>query len=184
MKRKEDQRQRQQKSRAQRTKDHSTHSSKHKRKIDKISRQHHADRIRDMFDESVLQCRKKALSHLHRSADPTDKKHHKMHVCIICDCFIIGQEKIHSVNDDTLRKCRNGLSVDAYEAYYGMKLHPNVIKEYHVEGLDGLLLSPRSRIMRTQRTSNGHSCCTSCFNSIKTSIKDKKGASFQGAISD
>ena len=66
---------------------------------------------------------------------------------------------------------KHRLSVEAYEAFYnGDKLNPILVEQYNVEGLPGLLLSPRSF-----KRHDGHfECCSECFNSLKPSKKDTK----------
>jgi hypothetical protein len=61
------------------------------------------------------------------------------------------------------------LSVESYEEYYETKLKSEVTTEYEVDGLKGLLLSPRSR-----RYSNWYAACSVCNNGMQTSMATKK----------
>eukprot|EP00956_Cyclotella_meneghiniana_P030552 scaffold77192_cov37-Cyclotella_meneghiniana.AAC.6 len=94
---------------------------------------------------------------------------HRMHVCLICDCFIIGKEKTHWIRASTVQTHGKGLSVLSYEHFQNVTLHPNVVRENEVTGLEGLLLSRRATQVR-----GGYSCCVSCYNSLRnTTRKDE-----------
>jgi hypothetical protein len=62
----------------------------------------------------------------------------------------------------TLEKYEPALGVRSYEVFRNETLHPLLIKQYRVKGLDGMLLSQRAN-----RNKRGYSMCTSCFTSLK-----------------
>jgi hypothetical protein len=66
----------------------------------------------------------------------------KARVCVVCDRFIIGTEKIYCITGDQLKSHEAVLGVSSYTAYHG-NMHPELIKQYEVQGLGGKLLSPR-----------------------------------------
>ena len=75
-----------------------------------------------------------------------EKENHQFHkapVCIVCDHFIIGVETICKLRPDQLLKHKHRISVESYEKHYKMKLPTELVKQYEVEGLEGMLLSPR-----------------------------------------
>ena len=59
---------------------------------------------------------------------------------------------------------REWIGVESYESFYGATLKDELVKQYEVEGLPGLLLSPRAR-----RRGDKFDCCLSCFNSMRAS---------------
>ena len=59
------------------------------------------------------------------------------------------------------------LSVTSYEDYYGNNLHPVVIDQYKLDGLPGLLLSPRAR-----RDGDKFDACSTCTNSLRSAKYD------------
>ena len=87
---------------------------------------------------------KKAKYVLQRTKDPDNPFRFREIVCIICDCFIIGTEKIQKLKPDQISKRSHQLSVTTYESYYGQELKPELSKQYQVncDGLQDLLLSP------------------------------------------
>lgn len=54
---------------------------------------------------------KKAKHFLHRTKDPDHPNRFRAFVCIICDCFIIGTEKIHKLKPEQIRQHSHRLSV-------------------------------------------------------------------------
>ena len=99
-----------------------------------------------------------------------DKNRHIAHVCVVCDCLIIGMEKVEIIEKQQLLINSAKLSVSSYEEYYdGVPLHPELVRQYQVDDddLKHLLLSPRSRLHQ-----NGYDYCESCYRSL---IVTKKG---------
>jgi poly-D-alanine transfer protein DltD len=61
-----------------------------------------------------------------------------------------------------LKKYEPALGVKSYEVFRNESLHPLLIKQYRVKGLDGMLLSPRAN-----KNKKGYSMCTSCYDRLK-----------------
>ena len=93
---------------------------------------------------------------------------HHAHVCVICDRFIIGTEKLCKLTKEGIEKHSGRLGVENYETYYGMSLKPELIKQYQIDDMPGLLLSPRSR-----RKSNTFDACENCVNGMRPNMTDK-----------
>ena len=101
-----------------------------------------------------------------------DKNRHRVHVCVICDCLIIGLEPVKYVDKETLPQHSEKLCVSRYEEYYdGIPLNSELVRQYQVDDFDlkHLLLSPRARLC-----DEGYECCESCFCSLKSSKKALK----------
>ncbi len=99
-----------------------------------------------------------------------DKNRHRAHVCVICDCLIIGLEPVKYVDKETLLQHSEKLCVSQYEEYYdGIPLNSELVRQYQVDDFDlkHLLLSPRARIR-----DEGYECCESCFCSLKSTKKN------------
>jgi hypothetical protein len=58
---------------------------------------------------------KEAKKILHRTQHPTNPHSHRAILCIICDRFIIGTEKIHKLTSNQISQHSNRLSVQTYE---------------------------------------------------------------------
>jgi hypothetical protein len=93
-------------------------------------------------------------------------------VCIICDCFIIGTEKIHKLKPDQMLQHGDRLSVKTYESYYGQELKSELRKQYQVkfDDLQDLLLSPRSR----KYLDGGYATCACCSLGMRSNLTIKK----------
>ncbi len=85
---------------------------------------------------------KEAKQFLHRTRDPANPHKHRATVCIICDCFIIGTETIHKLTKEDIGAHSERLGVKSYEEYYQTTLKAEVKKQYQVQGLQDMLLSP------------------------------------------
>lgn len=94
---------------------------------------------------------------------------HQAPVCVICDRLIIGVEKIHPIDMDKILMHKHRLSIESYEKFYQLTMNPILAEQYRVEGLEGILLSPRSR-----RTGDSFECCSECFSSLKPSKRSLK----------
>ena len=68
-------------------------------------------------------------------------------VCIVCDRHIIGTEKVCHLTKKQLLRNKLRLGVESYDKFYidngYKKLHPELVKQYKVGDMDGLLLSQR-----------------------------------------
>jgi hypothetical protein len=92
---------------------------------------------------NVIDCAtKEAKQFLHRTQDPANTHKHRATVCIICDCFIIGTETIHKLTKEDIGAHSERLGVKSYEEYYQTALKSEVKKQYQVQGLQDMLLSP------------------------------------------
>ena len=110
---------------------------------------------------------KEAKKYLHRTQDPENSHKHKSIVCVICNWFIIGTEKIHYLSKDNISAHTQRLSVESYERYYETVLVPEVRNQYMINdgNLKELLLSPCSR-----KNWNGYSTCSCCFSGMQPKI--------------
>jgi len=88
-------------------------------------------------------------------------------VCIVCDRQIIGTEQVCYLTKEQLLKNKLRLGVESYNKFYMengyKKLHPELVKQYEVDDMVGLLLSQRSRC-----ETDGYVACQSCHVSITT----------------
>ena len=109
-----------------------------------------------------------AADYLHRTKQESNPKLHKIPVCVTCERFILGTEKIHHLTMRDLKNQKDSLSVDSFEKYYNIDLPQELKNEYRIPGLDGLLLSPKS-----SSTVHGYSTCSDCYNHIK---RTKRGS--------
>ena len=68
---------------------------------------------------------------------------------------------------------KSKFSIEEYNSFYDMELHEELIKQYEVEGLEGLLLSPRATKTTDASTGDVHySTCFNCYNSMKVKESD------------
>ena len=93
------------------------------------------------------------------------------HVCIACDRHIIGTEEICYLTKVQLTKNTHRIGVKSYDEFYHEKynypkLHPELVKQYKVDDMEGLLLSQRSQYSSLH---GGYETCKSCFDSLKKS---------------
>jgi hypothetical protein len=94
-------------------------------------------------------------------------------VCLICDRAIIGCETVHKLAKKTVLATKAKFSIEKYNSYYDIELHAELIKQYEVEGLEGLLLSPRATKTTNASTGDVHySTCSNCYNSMKDKKSD------------
>ena len=74
---------------------------------------------------------------------------HKACVCVICDCFIIGTEKINWLSEEDLLRKEEYLSVQYLEHCVQKTIPDSLRDQYKITGndnLDGLILSPRATV--------------------------------------
>ena len=127
----------------------------------------------DVYETIRAKLMIKAKNFLHRTKkedgektkdlEEEDHQFHKAPVCIVCDHFIIGVEKICKLRPDQLLKHKHRIGVESYERHYKMKLPTELVKQYEVEGLEGMLLSPRFR-----EYEDGYSTCSYCFSGMQS----------------
>ena len=104
---------------------------------------------------------------------PNQEEYHQALVCICCDRHIIGAEQVCYLKKDQLEKNKDRIGVESYNNYYMNlgydELHPELVKQYQVDGLPGLLLSKRSR----HTNGRGYVACHSCYDSLQTKSLNK-----------
>ena len=86
-------------------------------------------------------------------------------VCAVCDTVGIGSKKLTSMSKEELLSKETRISTGSFEEHYDMKLHPDLVKQYERDGLEGLLLSPRARELDDKSVE----VCESCRNSLRRS---------------
>ena len=126
----------------------------------------------------------KARQYANRMALPDKKGVFRASVCIVCDRHIIGVEEVCYLTNIQLKKNVHRIGVESYDDYYTKvdnggypKLPLELIKQYEVGGLEGLLLSRRSRRIEA----NGlvkYESCKCCFDSCIKNVKLKSPPKF------
>ena len=86
--------------------------------------------------------KKEAKQFLHRTWDQANPHKHRATVCIICDCFIIGTKAIHKLTKEDIGAHSGRLGIKSYEEYYQTTLKAKVKRQYQVQGLQDMLLTP------------------------------------------
>ncbi len=107
---------------------------------------------------------KEAKQFLHRTQDPANPHMHKAIVCIIWDCFIIGTETIHKLTKEDI-----GAHSESYKEYYQTTLKEEVKRQYRVQGLQDMLLSPWSG-----KYPDGYATCSVCYTGMQPQMAYKK----------
>jgi hypothetical protein len=102
---------------------------------------------------------KEAKQFLHRTWDPANPRQH----------FIIGIETIHKLTKKDICAHSKRLGVKSYEEYYQTTLKAEVKKQYQVQGLQDMLLSPRLR-----KYPNGYATCSACYTGMQPQMASKK----------
>jgi hypothetical protein len=83
--------------------------------------------------------------------------------------------QIPSMSISDIKSHSHKLSVERYEEFYGEPLHKDLVKQYHVPGFPGMLLSKRARKVGTGR----YSVCQHCKSVLKpSSVQSKKPPKF------
>ena len=116
----------------------------------------------------------KARELICRTAIDGDINKHQANVCVICDRIIQLGFKIQLLSEHKIKEHSDQLSVDSYNEFHG-ELHPEVVRQYQVDDMEGLLLSPRSRC--TLSPENGEKLfevCSQCVNGMRNSDKDRE----------
>jgi hypothetical protein len=131
-------------------------------------------------EERILE----ATQFANRMACPGQKGVFRANICIVCDCHIIGTEAICYLTKEELLKNEKRIGVKSYDDFYTKasnggysKLPSELVKQYEVDGMKGLILSRRSR----HTTENGidtYEACQSCHVSIKKSCSNKSPPKF------
>ena len=76
-------------------------------------------------------------------------------------------EPFRWIDEEVLRgdDIKDRLSVERYENYYGVELKDELVHQYTLPKLDGMLLSPRSKRSADEK----RTCCEECFKSLTKS---------------
>jgi hypothetical protein len=111
---------------------------------------------------------KEATHFLHRTRNPANLHQHRATVCIICDCFIIRIETIHKLTKEDIRIHSKRLGVKSYEEYHQTTLKAEVKKQYQVQGLQDMLLSPQSR-----KYPDCYATCSACYTGMQPQMASK-----------
>ncbi len=90
----------------------------------------------------------------------------KARVCVVFNRFIVGTEKICKITKDQLKSHEPVLGVESYTVFHG-QIHPQLIEQYKLQGLEGLLFSPRA-----QCVGDSYDVYASCSNSLKSRKAD------------
>ena len=94
-----------------------------------------------------------------------DPNKRKQHVCAVCDTVRIGSKELTSMSEEELLSKETRIGLGAFREHYGIELHPELVRQYEREGLEGLLLSPRARKL----DDGSVEVCESCRNSLRRS---------------
>ena len=144
-----------------------------RKKTDRESKRRKREEGRDSSVEDMSKiidhATKEAKQFLHRTQDLGNPHRHRAIVCIICDRFIIGTETIHKLTKEHIRAHSERLGIKSYEEYYQTTLKTEVKRQYHVQGLQDLLLSPRSR-----KYPDGYATCSVCYSAMQPQMASKK----------
>ena len=92
-----------------------------------------------------------------------DPRKQKQHVCAVCDTVRIGSKELTSMSEEELLSKETRIGLGAFQEHYGIELHPDLVRQYEREGLEGLLLSPRARKLKDGSVE----VCESCKNSLR-----------------
>jgi hypothetical protein len=117
-------------------------------------------------EASVLQCQRNLRRTVVASYEEDfqdDVVIHKILVCIVCDCCIIGNEPFFWISRETLKFHENVLSSTCY---YRGGINPILRSQYFVndEVVSDLLLSPRAR---KNIMDNSYTCCQPCYEELQ-----------------
>ena len=94
-----------------------------------------------------------------------DPNKRKQHVCAVCDTVRIGSKELTSMSEEELLSKETRIGLGAFQEHYGIELHPDLVRQYEREGLEGLLLSKRARKL----DDGSVEVCESCKNSLRRS---------------
>ena len=106
-------------------------------------------------------------------------------ICIklLCRSYVIDSslvlKTIHEITKKTILNNKHRISVEKYELFHG-ELNPIVVDQYTVDGLEGMLHSPRS----FSCNGGNYECCSYCVSSLKPSITKKIDKPPKCAITD
>lgn len=78
-----------------------------------------ADELNNTCIENAV---KESLETLHCTQHEKNPVRHRVHVCAVCDCAIIGTQAVNRMSVDTLLVHQERLGAKLYRKYYG-RLH-------------------------------------------------------------
>ncbi len=90
-------------------------------------------------------------------------------MCIICDRFIIGTETIYKLTKEDSGSHSGRLGVKSSDKYYQTTRKDEVKRQYQVQGLQDMLLSPGSR-----KYPDGYATCSVCYTRMQPQMVYKK----------
>ena len=118
------------------------------------------DASRKIPEVTIESLMKKAIEYVTRTHRGNNK--HKASVCVICDRVILGTKPICKLTKDRIMLNEHRLSVQMLEDFIGDELNDILKKQYQVDGLEGILLSPRAH-----RDGDSFDSCHSCEVSLR-----------------
>ena len=131
-----------------------------------------------MASLNINESKKQCLKAIQKSTHSGKKNFHKGYVCIVCDQFIVGKEKVCWVNMKILLANEERLSVDKYQNTFQCVLPDTLRKQYLISSnalLNNMLLSPRASLASSRdkimEKENKYSCCDSCQRSLSSKNK-------------
>ena len=86
-------------------------------------------------------------------------------VCVLCDRLVIGCETVHKITREELLSQSARISVESYEAHHQVTLKPELVSQYHISGLDKLLLSKRAKQAQRTDGTTEFEACSQCYSS-------------------
>ena len=86
-------------------------------------------------------------------------------VCVLCDRLIIGCEEVRTLSAKTLLTQSSRISVKSYEEFHEVRLKEDLVLQYQISGLEGLLLSPRARQTTSADGNVRYDACSNCAQS-------------------
>ena len=117
--------------------------------------------------------KQKFLKNLQKSTYSEKTNVHKAFICVVCDNFIIGKEKVCWSTMILLLKNEERLSIRKYQEQFQCILPITLRKQYLISNilLKNMLLSPRASLDTSENKDgereNRYSCCESCYRSLQ-----------------
>ena len=130
----------------------------------KQKNQHDQNMIEIVRSSDIIKCQQETCEYLQNTKN--DDGSFSANICIICEWYIIGTEKIHWLTSRRIFQHRHRLSIDVWEKLYGEKMPSELQKQYEVidENYDfsGILLSPYAK----KNKKGNYMCCSGCMKSM------------------
>ena len=92
---------------------------------------------------------------------------HQALVCVVCDELIIGVGPFRWIYEKVLRgdNIKDRLGVERYEDHYRVELKDELVRQYTLPDLEGMLLLPQSKHSSDEK----RTCCEECFKYLNKS---------------